>query len=72
MLKRVIAAGGSCEGCFFYLGNSRKGAIHCSKSAIPAYEDIDCVEYDTVNPTQLVHYIFKESCNEEQNETMAP
>ena len=72
MLKREIAAGGSCEGCFFYLGISRKGVLYCSKSAIPAYKDIDCVDYDVLDPNQLVCYIFKESCNEEQNETMAP
>ena len=63
MLKRVRVAEDTCEGCFFYLGNSRKGAVHCSKSAIPAYEAIDCVEDDIVNPTQFVHYIFVEDEN---------
>ena len=72
MLKREIAAGGSCEGCFFYLSNPKKGEIRCRKYATLDYEDIDCVDYDVLNPNQLVYYIFKESCNEEQNETMAP
>ena len=72
MLEREISVVGSCEGCFFYLSNPKKGEIRCKRSATLDYEDINCVEYDAVNPHQLVYYILKEVSDEKQNETMAP
>ena len=72
MFKRERAVGGSCEGCFFYISSREKGEGLCSKPAIPDRVDLDCVDHDVANPNQFVYYIFKESCNEKQNETMAP
>ena len=72
-LKRVRAAGGDCEGCFFHLSNLKKGLLRCSKSTSSTYVHIDCVEYATaVVSDQLVYYIFKEIPNEKQNKTVAP
>jgi len=72
MLERERSVVGSCEGCFFYLSNPKKGEFRCKRSATLDSEDINCVEYDAVDPYQLVYYIFKESSDEKQDETMAP
>ena len=65
MIKRTLATEVTCEGCFFRDSAPLvSGSGHCNK----APGDL-CVELDKSN--QLVYYIFKESCNEEQNETMA-
>ena len=61
MLKRERAVVVDCEGCFFYLGNTNKGELHCSKPATPTYAGIYCVEYDEVDPNQLVYHIFVEA-----------
>jgi len=64
MLKRKRAASGSCEGCFFYLSDFKKGESPCSKPVRPTYAGIDCVVYDVADPNQFVYYIFVEDNND--------
>jgi hypothetical protein len=69
-LQRVVSKGGSCSGCYFHI-EERVGGLVCKQALLRGHATLDCVDFDEVNPSQLVHYIFKESCNEKQNEAMA-
>ena len=70
-LQRIVSEKVTCSGCYFHIEGKTKG-FACKQELSKEHTKLACVEYDVANPTQLVYYIFKESCNEEQNETMAP
>ena len=70
-LQQVVSKEGSCSGCYFHM-EERVGGLVCKQALLREHAPLVCVDFDEVNPSQFIHYIFKESCNEKQNETMAP
>ena len=70
-LQRVVSKGVSCSGCCFHM-EEKTGGFICKQLLLKGHVVLDCADFDAVNPTRLVFYIFKESCDEKQNETMAP